>query len=369
MSGAVTKGRASDSRGYWGHVWVQLKRNRPGIAGLTIIVLIVVTAILAPLLANDRPIVARLEGDMKFPAFASYVDSWVPWQSVRNELKSLRVAGSFPFSDAEPDLQGQTWKQAREAGRLSLDLWPPVEFHPLAPDREARKLRASWSSEHLLGTDDLGRDVLARLIHGTVVALLVGMISMSIAVSIGVTLGLIAGYFGKATDLVLSRLTEIVIVFPTFFLIIAVIAFLEPSMVNVMLVLGLVGWTGIFRLVRGEVLKVRALDYITAAEALGARSGRVLFRHVLPNAVPPVFVSIAFGVAAAVLAESGLSFLGFGDPTAASWGEIVSQGRYYVNEGLWHLTLFPGLAIFVTLTAFNLFGQGLRDAMDPKLRR
>lgn len=366
---APRAGRASDSRGYWGHVWVQLRRNKPGMAGLVVIALIVFTALVAPLVANDRPLVAKLEGDLKFPAFASYVDAWVPWQSMRNELKSLKVAGSFPFSDSEPDLKGMTWKQARAEGRLSLDVWPPVEFHPLIPDRTARKLRPSWSSGHLLGTDDLGRDVLARLIHGTIVALLVGMVSMSIATTIGVTLGLIAGYFGRGMDLVLSRLTEIVIVFPTFFLIIAVIAFLEPSMVNIMLVLGFVGWTGIFRLVRGEVLKVRALDYITAAEAMGARSGRLLFRHVLPNAVPPVFVSVAFGVAAAVLAESGLSFLGFGDPNGSSWGEIVSQGRYYVNEGLWHLTLFPGLAIFVTLTAFNLFGQGLRDAMDPKLRR
>ena len=361
--------RASDGRGYWGHVWAQLRRNRPGVFGLAVIALIVVTALLAPLLANDRPLVARLHGDMKFPAFASYVDSWVPWQSLRNELKSLKVAGTFPFSDAEPDLGGRTWKEARAEGLLSLDAWPPIPYHPLTPDRDARKLLPSWSSGHLLGTDDLGRDVLARLVHGTVVALLVGIISTSIAFAIGVTLGLVAGYFGGTTDLVLSRFTEIVIVFPTFFLIIAVIAFLEPSVVNVMLVLGLVGWTGIFRILRGEVLKVRALDYVTAAEALGSRSPRLLFRHVLPNAIPPVFVSVAFGVASAVLAEAGLSFLGFGDPNVSSWGEIVNQGRYYVNEGLWHLTMFPGLAIFLTLTAFNLFGQGLRDAMDPKLRR
>lgn len=367
--GRPAAARASDARGYWGHVWAQLRKNRPALFGMGVIALIVATALLAPLLANDRPLVARLEGDLKFPAFAGYVDAWVPWQSLRNDLKSAKIAGSFPFSDAEPALAGQTWKEARAAGRLAFSVWPPVKFHPLSPSRDERKLKPSWSAAHLLGTDDLGRDVLARLVHGTVVALLVGIVSMGIAVSIGLVLGLVAGYFGGWVDLVLSRLTEIVIVFPTFFLIIAVIAFLEPSMVNVMLVLGLVGWTGIFRLVRGEVLKVRALDYVTAAEALGAPSRRVLLRHVLPNAVPPVFVSVAFGVASAVLAETALSFLGFGDPNAASWGEIVSQGRYYVNEGLWHLTMFPGLAIFLTLTAFNLFGQGLRDAMDPKLRR
>jgi len=167
----------------------------------------------------------------------------------------------------------------------------------------------------------------------------------------------------------LSRMTEIVITFPTFFLIIAVIAFVEPSIVNIMLVLGFTGWPGIFRLIRGEVLRCRSLDYVMAAEGLGTSRWRIMTRHVFPNAVPPVFVAVPFGVAAAVLAESGLSFLGFGDSSVPSWGEIVSQGRFYVSQGLWHLTIYPGLAIFVTLTAFNLLGQGLRDAMDPKLRR
>ena len=146
------------------------------------------------------------------------------------------------------------------------------------------------------------------------------------------------------------------------------IAFLEPSIVNIMIVLGCVGWTGIFRLVRGEVLQVRSLDYIAAARAMGVSNARIMFRHILPNAISPVFVAIAFGVAGAVLTETSLSFLGFGDPSAPSWGEIIKQGRTYVSQGLWHLTVFPGFAIFLTLTAFNLFGQGLRDAMDPKLR-
>ena len=157
--------------------------------------------------------------------------------------------------------------------------------------------------------------------------------------------------------------------FPTFFLIITVIAFLPPSNLNIMLVIGLIGWTGIFRLVRGEVLKNKELDYVMAARALGFSERRIMFRQILPNAVAPVLITVAFGIAGAVLTETSLSFLGFGDISVPSWGEIISQGRLYVIEGLTHLVLWPGVAIFLTLTAFNLFGQGLRDAMDPRLRR
>jgi len=201
-----------------------------------------------------------------------------------------------------------------------------------------------------------------------VVAWLVGVISMGIATGIGVVLGVIAGYVRGWVDIVLSRFVEVVICFPVFFLIIAVIAFLEPSIVNIMIVIGCVRWTGIFRLIRGEVIATRSLEYIQAAEALGVPPWQIMYRHILPNAISPVFVAVAFGIAGAVLLETSLSFLGFGDPNVASWGEIVQQGRTYVSQGLWHLTVFPGLAIFVMLTAFNLFGQGLRDAMDPRLR-
>ena len=194
---------------------------------------------------------------------------------------------------------------------------------------------------------------------------------MSIAGTIGILLGLIAGFYGGWVDMILSRITEVVMCFPRFFLIIAVIAFLEPSIVNIMIVIGVVGWTHIFRLVRGEVLRTRSLDYVAAARAMGAGPWRIMIRHVLPNSISPVFVAIAFGIARAVLMESSLSFLGFGDTSVPSWGEIIMQGRSYILlgfDGPWHLTLLPGVAIFLTLTAFNLLGQGLRDAMDPKLR-
>lgn len=367
----------SQGQGYWSIVWTQLKKNVPGMVGLAFISVVVVVALLAPLLANDRPIVTSYKGDVKFPAFATYVDIWVPWSSLRSEMKSYELTeGYFPFSDYEADLKGLDWKEARAQtpGDFGFAFWPPVEWNPQQFDESAIKLRPgdpqAKASGHILGTDDQGRDVLARIIHGCVVATLVGVIAMGVATSIGLFLGVIAGYLGGWTDLILSRVVEVVICFPAFFLIIAVISFMERSIVNIMLVIGLIRWTGIFRLVRGEVMKARGLDYVIAARALGVSQWRVMFKHLLPNSVAPVFVSVAFGIAGAVLTESSLSFLGFGDPSVPSWGEIIQQGRKYVTEeGRSYLVMYPGIAVFVTLTAFNLFGQGLRDAMDPRLRR
>lgn len=365
--------RAQDEHGrsYWAIVRTQFRKNKQGMLGLYLIVAIIAVAVLAPLLANDRPIVCSYKGTLRFPAFATYVDNWVPWQGMRYSLKSFELTDRyFPFSEHYEDLEGRSWKEARAEtpDEFGFSVWPPIEWNPQQFDAGAIKLRPSLTSGHLLGTDDTGRDVLARIVHGCVVAITVGVVAMGIATLIGVFLGVWAGYFGKWWDLVLSRIVEIVMCFPTFFLIIAVIAFVPPSIVNIMLVIGLVSWTGIFRLIRGEVLKSRAQEYVTAAEALGIGRASIMFRHILPNSVAPVFVAVAFGIAGAVLTESSLSFLGFGDPNASSWGEVISQGRQYVAEGLTHLVLAPGVVIFVTLTAFNLFGQGLRDAMDPRLR-
>ncbi len=367
----LEKAQGATGQTYWSIVRTQFRKNRQGMVGLWIVLAIVVIAVLAPLLANDRPIVCVYKGALRFPAFTTYVDNWVPWQDARFKLKSFEVGGSFPFSDHYAELEGKSWKQAAETepdAFGSPTVWPPIRFNPRQFDTTAIK-KPPLVDGHVLGTDDQGRDVLARIVHGCVVAITVGVLAMGIATLIGVALGLAAGYYGGWIDLVLSRVVEIVMCFPTFFLIISVIAFVPPSIVNIMLVIGFVSWTGIFRLTRGEVLKARAQEYVTAAEALAIPQRSIMFRHILPNSVAPVFVSVAFGIASAVLTESSLSFLGFGDPNASSWGEVVSQGRKYVAEGLTHLVLAPGFAIFVTLTAFNLFGQGLRDAMDPRLRR
>jgi peptide/nickel transport system permease protein len=221
---------------------------------------------------------------------------------------------------------------------------------------------------HILGTDNLGYDVLARIIHGTQVALSVGIVAMGIAAIIGIALGSLAGYFGGRADMVISRLIEIVICFPLLFLILTVLAFLPPSIYNIMIVIGITGWTGIARLVRGEILKVREMDYVKAARASGLPDTRILWRHVLPNALAPVFVSISFGIAGAILTETALSFLGFGvQPPDPSWGQILSLAREYPSR-IW-LTVFPGLAIFITVTGYNMVGEALRDALDPRLAR
>ncbi|OGR82127.1 MAG: peptide ABC transporter permease [Elusimicrobia bacterium RIFCSPLOWO2_01_FULL_54_10] len=222
------------------------------------------------------------------------------------------------------------------------------------------------SGKHWMGTDDLGRDVFSRLLWGTRVSLVVAFVAVGIATLFGTLVGLIAGYFGRWTDAVLMRAVDILLCFPTFFLILMVIAFLEPNIVNVMIVIGVTSWTGLARLVRGETLSLRERDFILAARALGASTPRILFVHLLPNVVAPVVVSATLGVGGAILTESALSFLGLGvQPPDPSWGNMLSAGKDYIYFAWW-LSVFPGLAILTTVMAFNLLGEGLRDALDPR---
>lgn len=224
---------------------------------------------------------------------------------------------------------------------------------------------------HWMGTDKDGRDVLSRMIHGARISMSVGFISVGIATLLGILIGGLAGYYRGWVDIAISRFMELVICFPTFFLIITIIAFVKDrSIFHVMLIMGLTGWTGVARLVRGEFLKLVQQDFVSSARALGCSRSRIMFRHILPNAMGPVLVSVAFGVAGAVLTESGLAFLGFGAPTPTpTWGELIKQGHAYVFEGAWWLFAFPGFLIFLTVTVYNLAGDGLRDAMDPRLRK
>jgi len=220
---------------------------------------------------------------------------------------------------------------------------------------------------HLLGTDELGRDLLSRIIWGSRVSLKVGFVAVGIAIMIGIVIGSIAGFYGGRIDAVLMRFVDIMLAFPTFFLILAVIAILEPSIFTIMAVIGVTSWMDVARLVRAEFLTLKERDYVDAARAIGVSNRRLMFRHILPNALSPVFVSATFGVAGAILIESGLSFLGLGvQPPDPSWGNILTAGKDNI-EVAWWLSLYPGLAILVTVLSYNLVGEGLRDALDPRL--
>jgi len=224
------------------------------------------------------------------------------------------------------------------------------------------------SSKHYLGTDQLGRDVFSRMLYGSRVSLSVGFVAVAISIFIGILVGAIAGYYSGWVDSLLMRFVDIMLCFPSFFLILTVVALLGPSLFKVMAVIGITSWMGTSRFVRAEFLSLRERDFVQAAKGLGVNDLRIIFHHILPNALAPVFVTATLDVATAILVEAGLSFLGFGvQPPAPSWGNILTEGRTYIFDAWW-LTLFPGLAILITVLSFNLLGEGLRDALDPRLR-
>ena len=240
-------------------------------------------------------------------------------------------------------------------------------FDPHRPD--VQNMLGAPSAGHPLGTDQLGRDVLSRMLYGSRVSLAVGFVSVGIAAAIGIVLGAIAGYRGGLADATIMRLVDLMLVFPRFFLLLAVLAFLRPSIWTIMAVIGLTGWMGVTRLVRAEFLALKEREFVLWSQAVGAAGFRVVWRHILPNAMAPVLVAMTLGVPAAILTESGLSFLGLGvQPPFATWGNILNEGKDAI-EIAWWLSFYPGLAILITVLSYNLLGEGIRDALDPRLRQ
>ncbi|MDD4357235.1 MAG: ABC transporter permease [Smithellaceae bacterium] len=234
---------------------------------------------------------------------------------------------------------------------------------------DLKNVLAPPSAEHWFGTDQLGRDVLSRMIWGARISLKVGFVATGLAILIGMIMGAVAGYYGGWIDAVIMRFVDIMLCFPTFFLILAVIAFLEPSIWNIMIVIGLTGWMGVTRLVRADFISLRERDFVRAARSIGASDARIIFIHILPNALASILVAATLGIAGAILTESALSFLGIGvQPPTPSWGNILTAGKDNIDIAWW-LSLYPGLAILITVVGYNLLGEGIRDASDPRLKR
>ena len=265
--------------------------------------------------------------------------------------------------ESEIDEDGY-YKFGARAGRFDRATGIPKVAQPVTP--KFGELERNAAFRHPLGTDSLGRDMATRLIWGARVSLAVGILATALLVFIGTIIGSVAGYYGGWVDMVISRIIEIVQTFPVFFLILIVVAFIGPSIINIMLAIGFVNWTGVARLVRGEFLRLRGQDFVVASQALGVSGARTIFRHVLPNAMGPVLVSATFSVAAGILIESSLSFLGFGiQLPIPSWGSLLIESR---SAEHWWIQIYPGLLIFITVFLYNLCGDGVRDALDPRLK-
>ncbi len=413
--------------------WRNFKRNKIAYFSLWIIIVLAFVAIFADFLAYNKPYYAVYHGKTYYPLFYDYAEK----------------LGLYQW---DQEMRHLDWR----AADLEEEFWPPVRYLPSEIDlRNAQSVGPfdeqdvrSWKERHFLGTDELGRDLLSGLIHGSRISLSVGIVSVGIASIIGILLGAFAGYFGDSrltmsraslfgllvgiflgffyaffvrsyalsdalsqsigkfawellisfflfvgvivitvfafrplkkvsnwfaqkvplwVDITISRLIEVMVSIPTLLLIVSISAIAEPSIFLVMVIIGLTSWTRIARFTRGEMLRVRSLEYIQAAQAIGMNELRIILRHALPNALAPVFIAIAFGVAAAILVESSLSFLGIGvPPSVVTWGSLLSAA--HKAPSAWWLAIFPGFAIFITVTAFNLVGEGLRDALDPRLK-
>lgn len=347
------------SPGFWKEAWQRFRRKKLSMFALYYVLFLGLVAVFSPAIVGTRPIVTRYKGNFYFPAMGYFHPGWENPIFAQDKFRRI-----YPQNLKEKDPHSWAiWPLVYQDPyrRIRTDEWPGQAENPTGESGRP-------SLQNLFGTNAQGIDAFARMVHGTRIALLVGFVSMGIAAVIGITLGALAGYFGNWIDALISRFIEVVMCVPTLVLILALLAIIErPTIWHLMAVIGATGWTGIARLTRAEFLKLKAADFVAAARVLGIGRTRIIFRHILPNAMAPVLVPITFGIASAILLESGLSFLGFGgDPSTPSWGKLLDEGRSNLNA--WWLIVFPGLAIFSAVLAYNLIGEGLQEATDPRLR-
>lgn len=398
-----------DAPSYWSIVWGQFRKRRLAYASLWAGIALFVLAVVAPALAGNKPFLWRVDqGPWQSPWFTSLFDrnffestldiffncllvpgvfvlpaGWWWWRRTQTLARRPRArarrhfmatAGALwllafmainAFATSKPKvLHPALAAQLRSEGHKVTALYPPLPFS--FRDVDLDQVRAPASAQHWLGTDDAGRDVMVRLVFGTRISLTVGIFAVLLYIVIGTIIGALSGYLGGWVDAAFMRLIEVVISIPSLFLILTVAAFIEQrSIFHIMFIIAAVSWTTPARLVRAEFLRLRNLDFVSAARAVGYSETKIMFREMLPNALGPVLVTATFGVASSILVESTMSFLGLGDITVPSWGQVLNTGR---TTGIWTMILAPGFAIFITVSLFNLIGDGLRDALDPKMR-
>jgi peptide/nickel transport system permease protein len=408
------------NRTYWDIVWRQFRANGPAFWSLWLLGPLMGLAIAAPVIASNQPFIFWDGDEVLFPwvralfvadepinlLFNMGLIASFPWVlaylwlrrvwRVRNVSPRTRftrglilflalvIAMSAIFS--APQLRPTQRYAARSFKTEQFEdpehkhgIYPPIPFGPVEQDLDAifkgpmyhkpsdDRHEAFDDWPHLFGTDNTGRDVLVQMLYGTRISMTVGFLAVGLYMTIGAIIGALTGYIGGRFDMLMSRIIEVIMLFPAFFLILTLVAIIGPSIYIIMLVIGITGWPTVSRLIRAEVLRQRSLDYITAARANGASHARIIFRHLLPNSLGPAMVTAPFGVAGAIMTEAGLSLLGFGvRPPTPSWGTLLRMGS--ANYNYWWLVVIPSVAIFALVTLFNLIGSGLRDAMDPKLR-
>jgi peptide/nickel transport system permease protein len=343
--------------GFWGETWRRFRRRKLAMAALAYVVGLTLVALSAPAIVGTKPVICRYQGAYYFPCLGYFRPEWENVVFKQEGFRRTRYAESLrqdPESWALWPLVYQDPQRRIRAGEFEDNPGNPNNGGP--PD-----------ARNLFGSDVEGIDIFAQMVHATRTALLVGFFSMGIAATIGVSLGALAGYVGGWTDMLVSRFIEVVMCIPTLVLLLVMISIIEnPTIWHIMAVIGITGWTSIARLTRAEFMKLKQADFVTAAEALGAGRVRIMFRHILPNALAPVLVPITFGIASAILIESSLSFLGFGPQGSPSWGKLIAGVSGHLD--MWWLITFPGGAIFLAVLAYNLIGEGLQEATDPRLR-